>query len=226
VVNEDSVVNRSVVKKQSAVNKHSSVNQHSVVNQNVSAVSSRILTVPNVLSFIRLALVPVFLCLVISGDYLVALIILVFSSLSDYLDGVIARRFGQITRLGQLLDPAADRLFIFAALIGLAVGEIIPWWLVSVIVGRDVLLLILGIFLANVGYGPLPVHHLGKVATFCLYYALPLIMLGQAFPALAFASDPLAWAFAIWGAFIYWWAGAIYLRETVRIVRNSVVKSS
>jgi cardiolipin synthase len=206
-------------------NENSVVNQNNVVNQNSNAVSSRILTVPNVLSFIRLALVPVFLCLVIAGDYLVALIILVFSSLSDYLDGVIARRFGQITRLGQLLDPAADRLFIFAALIGLAVGEIIPWWLVSVIVGRDVVLLIVGILLANVGYGPLPVHHLGKVATFSLYYALPLIMLGQAFPALAFASDPFAWAFAIWGAFIYWWAGVIYLRETVRIVRNSVVKS-
>jgi len=182
-------------------------------------VSSKILTVPNVLSFIRLALVPVFLVLVIAGQDLMALIILIFSSLSDYLDGVIARRFGQITRLGQLLDPAADRLFIFAALIGLAVREILPWWLVVVIVGRDVLLLALGIVLANFGHGPLPVHHLGKVATFCLYYALPLIMLGQAFPAIASVSDPLAWAFAFWGAFIYWWAGAIYLSETLRIIR-------
>jgi cardiolipin synthase len=183
-------------------------------------VSSKILTVPNVLSFIRLGLVPVFLALVVTGQDMAALIILIFSSVSDYLDGVIARRFGQITRLGQLLDPAADRLFIFAALLGLAVRDIVPWWLVALIVGRDVLLLGLGIVLANVGHGPLPVHHLGKVATFCLYYALPLIMLGQAFPAIASVSDPFAWAFAVWGAFIYWWAGAIYLRETVRIVRN------
>jgi cardiolipin synthase len=182
-------------------------------------VSSKILTVPNVLSFIRLGLVPVFLVLVIAGQDMAALIILIFSSLSDYLDGVIARRFGQITRLGQLLDPAADRLFIFAALIGLAVRDIVPWWLVALIVGRDFLLLGLGIVLANHGHGPLPVHHLGKVATFCLYYALPLIMLGQAFPAIAEVTDPLAWAFAIWGAFIYWWAGAIYLNETLRIVR-------
>lgn len=181
--------------------------------------SSKILTVPNVLSFIRLGLVPVFLALVIAGQDMAALIILIFSSLSDYLDGVIARRFGQITRLGQLLDPAADRLFIFAALIGLAVRDIVPWWLVALIVGRDFLLLGLGIVLANHGHGPLPVHHLGKVATFCLYYALPLIMLGQAFPAIAEVTDPLAWAFAIWGAFIYWWAGAIYLNETLRIVR-------
>lgn len=181
--------------------------------------SSKILTVPNVLSFIRLGLVPVFLALVVTGQDMAALIILIFSSLSDYLDGVIARRFGQVTRLGQLLDPAADRLFIFAALIGLAVRDIVPWWLVALIVGRDVLLLGLGIVLANCGHGPLPVHHLGKVATFCLYYALPLIMLGQAFPTIAEFTDPFAWAFAIWGAFIYWWAGAIYLRETLRIVR-------
>ncbi len=175
---------------------------------------------PNALSFIRLGLVPVFLVLVVSGQDVAALIILVFSSLSDYLDGVIARRFGQITRLGQLLDPAADRLFIFAALIGLAVREIVPWWLVAVIVGRDVLLLGMGIVLANHGHGPIPVHHLGKVATFCLYYALPLIMLSQAVPAIAAVADPLAWAFALWGAFIYWWAGAIYLRETVRVIRK------
>lgn len=191
-----------------------------MTNPSSDHVSSRILTVPNALSFIRLGLVPVFLVLVVSGQDVAALIILVFSSLSDYLDGVIARRFGQITRLGQLLDPAADRLFIFAALIGLAVREIVPWWLVAVIVGRDVLLLGMGIVLANHGHGPIPVHHLGKVATFCLYYALPLIMLSQAVPAIAAVADPLAWAFALWGAFIYWWAGAIYLRETVRVIRK------
>jgi cardiolipin synthase len=187
------------------------------VDQN--AVSSRILTVPNVLSFIRLALVPVFLVLIIVRAEFIALLVLVFSSLSDYLDGVIARRFHQVTRLGQLLDPAADRLFIFAALIGLAVSGVIPWWLVSVVVGRDVVLLILGITLANYGYGPLPVHHLGKVATFSLFYALPILMIGEAFPPAAWVTNPLGWAFAIWGAFLYWWAGVIYVIETVRVIR-------
>ena len=167
----------------------------------------------------RLALVPVFLVLLISGDYVLALVTLVISSVTDFLDGVIARRFNQISRLGQLLDPAADRLFIFATLIGLAVQQIVPWWLVLAIVGRDVVLLVLGVILANHRYGPLPVHHLGKVATFCLFYALPIIMIGQAFPAVGFVTDPIGWAFAIWGAFLYWWAGVIYLRETIRVVR-------
>ena len=94
------------------------------------------------------------------------------------------------------------------------------------IVGRDVLLLVLGIILANIGYGPLPVHHLGKIATFCLFYALPILMIGQAFPAAAELTAPLGWAFALWGAFLYWWAGVIYVIETARIVRIPRVEES
>ena len=184
-------------------------------------VSSRVLTVPNLLSFLRLLLVPVFFVLIISGNTFLALLVLVFSSLSDYLDGVIARRFGQVTRLGQLLDPAADRLFIFAALAGLTLSQIVPWWFVAIVVGRDVMLLVIGVVLANHGFGPLPVHHLGKIATFCLYYALPIIMLGVAFPIAQPITVPLGWAFAIWGAFLYWWAGLIYLVETRRVVALS-----
>jgi len=183
------------------------------------AVSSRILTVPNCLSFARLGLVPFFLVFIVTAQDALALAVLVVSSVTDYLDGVIARRFGQISRLGQLLDPAADRLFIFAALVGLASRDVVPWWLVAVIIGRDAVLLVLGIVLANHGFGPLPVHHLGKVATFSLFYALPVLMVGQAVPPAAAVTAPVGWAFALWGAFLYWWAGAVYLRETVRAVR-------
>ena len=188
--------------------------------------SSRILTVPNVLSFIRLAMVPVFLVLILRGQDGFALLVLVISSITDYLDGLIARTFKQISRLGQLLDPAADRLFIFAALIGLAARGVIPWWLFLVIVGRDAMLVVLGLVLANHGWGPLPVHHLGKLATLCLFYALPILMLGQAFPGAAFITTPVGWAFALWGAFIYWWAGVIYLIQTVRLLRNPVTEVS
>ncbi len=187
--------------------------------ETTNRVSSRIFTIPNILSFVRLALVPVFLVLVIMGEDVLALVVLVVSSATDFLDGLLARRLDQVTRLGQLLDPAADRLFIFATLIGLAVRGIVPWWLVTIVVGRDVLLLVLGIVLANFGYGPLPVHHLGKIATFCLFYALPILMIGQAFPVAAPVSAPLGWAFALWGAFLYWWAGVIYIVETLRVIR-------
>lgn len=179
-----------------------------------AVVSDRVLTVPNALSALRILLVPVFLVLVLVGEDVAALIVIVASSVSDFLDGIIARRFGQITRLGQLLDPAADRLFIFAAVIALAVREVVPWWIVAVIVGRDVLLAGLGVVLARHGFGPLPVHHLGKVATFALFYALPLLVLGQAFSVLQPVADPLGWAFMLWGAFLYWWAGILYVRQT------------
>jgi cardiolipin synthase len=190
-----------------------------VAASRVTRVSGRVLTVPNILSFLRLALVPVFLLLILGGYDAYALLVLVVSSITDFLDGQIARRFDQISRLGQLLDPAADRLFIFAALIGLAARDVIPWWLFVIIVARDAMLLACGIVGANFGYGPLPVHHLGKVATLCLFYALPLLMLAQALPLLAPIASPLGWAFALWGAFLYWWAGIVYLAETVRVIR-------
>ncbi|NHF63042.1 CDP-alcohol phosphatidyltransferase family protein [Chryseoglobus sp. KN1116] len=178
-------------------------------------------TIPNALSTVRLLLVPVFLALVLTGQDLAALVVIIVSSATDYLDGIIARRFGQITKLGQLLDPAADRLFIFAAVIALAVREVVPWWVVIVIVGRDVLLAVLGVVLAQHDYGPLPVHHLGKLATFALFYALPILVLGQAFPQVAAVSDPIGWAFILWGGFLYWWAGALYLRQTLALLAES-----
>lgn len=198
-----------------------SIDSGSVESNRSQNVSNRILTVPNCLSFLRLALVPVFLGLILSGEDALALLVLVVSSVTDYLDGVIARRFDQMSRLGQLLDPAADRLFIFATLFGLAARDVVPWWLVAGIVGRDVVLLVLGVVLANHGFGPLPVHHLGKVATFCLFYALPILMIGEAFPNASPVTDPVGWAFALWGAFLYWWAGAIYLVQTSRVIRSS-----
>ncbi|MER3393445.1 MAG: CDP-alcohol phosphatidyltransferase family protein [Microcella pacifica] len=186
-----------------------------------AVVSDRIVTIPNALSTVRLLLVPVFLALVLTGQDLAALVVIIVSSATDYLDGIIARRFGQITKLGQLLDPAADRLFIFAAVIALAVREVVPWWVVIVIVGRDVLLAVLGVVLAQHDYGPLPVHHLGKLATFALFYALPILVLGQAFPQVAAVSDPIGWAFILWGGFLYWWAGALYLRQTLALLAES-----
>ena len=84
------------------------------------------MTVPNLLSMLRLTLVPVFLYLLLNEKYLSAIIVLALSSLTDYLDGYFARKFNQVTRLGQLLDPAADRLYIFSTLVGLSITGIIP----------------------------------------------------------------------------------------------------
>jgi cardiolipin synthase (CMP-forming) len=183
------------------------------------AVSSRVLTVPNVLSFVRLLLIPVFLVLLITEQYLGALVTLVVSSITDFVDGYVARHFNQVSRLGQLLDPAADRLFIFSTLVGLAIRGFLPWWLVGVIVARDVLLLVLGVILAQHRYGPLPVHHLGKMGTFALLVAMPVLVLGAAFPVLDAWAEPIGWACALWGVFLYWWAGIAYAVQTGRLIR-------
>ncbi len=185
----------------------------------MTTVSSRIATVPNALSFFRLLLIPVFLVFLLTHEYLTALITLVVSSATDFVDGFVARKFNQVSRVGQLLDPAADRLFIFSTLIGLAWGGFVPWWLAGVIIARDVLLLILGIVLANHGFGPLPVHHLGKMGTFALLFAMPVLVLAATFPSIDQIANPVGWAAALWGVFLYWWAGVIYALEAGRIIR-------
>jgi len=180
--------------------------------------ADRVVTLPNALSALRLALVPVFFWLVLSHRDGWALVVLFVSGLTDYLDGVLARRFNQVSRLGQLLDPAADRLYILATLVGLAWRDVVPWWLLVVIVGRDVLLVFTIPALARYGYGPLPVHFLGKAATFCLLYAFPLLLLAQIGGPVAAPARAFGWAFAWWGVGLYWWAGWLYLRQVREVL--------
>ena len=185
---------------------------------------NRVVTLPNALSALRLVLVPVFFWLVLGHRDGWALGVLAVSGFTDYLDGDLARRWNQVSRLGQLLDPVADRLYILATLVGLAWRGVVPWWLLALVAGRDVLLSVTIPVLARYGYGPLPVHFLGKAATFCLLYAFPLLLLGTA--AQGFWGDvgrTLGWAFAWWGTALYWWAALLYLRQvwqTVRAVRT------
>jgi cardiolipin synthase (CMP-forming) len=178
----------------------------------------RILTVPNAISVARLAGVPVFLWLVLgpqADGWAVGLLIV--AGLSDWLDGVIARAWNQQSRLGQVLDPAADRLYIAATLIGLAVRAIIPWWLVALLVARELVLAVALLVLRRHGYGPLQVNLVGKTATLCLLYAFPLVLLGSHAGTLALVAQVTGWAFAIWGTFLYWWAAAVYLLQTRRL---------
>ncbi len=177
-------------------------------------VSGRILTVPNVISLLRLALVPVFAVLIVQGEDVWALTVLAVSGASDWLDGVVARRFDQVSRLGTVLDPAADRLFILVTLVALVWRDVIPVWLALVLVTRDVLLACLMPFLARRGYGPLPVHFAGKAATFALLYAFPLLLLAEWPGVVGTTAAVLGWAFAGWGVGLYWFAAVVYLVQT------------
>lgn len=181
-------------------------------------VTDRVLTIPNVLSLLRLVFVPVFAWLILSRHDGYALAVLAMSGVTDYLDGALARRWGQVSRVGQLLDPFADRLYILSTLLGLAWREVIPWWLVVALVGRDVLLTLTLPVLARYGYGPPPVHFLGKAATFNLLYAFPLLLLADGTGPAARIAEPIAWAFAWWGTALYWWAGWLYLRQVRQMI--------
>jgi cardiolipin synthase len=180
---------------------------------------ARILTVPNAISVARLAGVPVFLWLVLgpkADGWAVGLLIL--AGLSDWLDGTIARAWNQQSRLGQVLDPAADRLYIAATLVALAVRAIIPWWLVALLVGRELVLGGALLVLRRHDYGPLQVSLVGKAATLCLLYAFPLLFLGAHPGTPALIARIIGWAFAIWGSALYWWAAVLYLAQTRRLV--------
>jgi cardiolipin synthase len=178
-------------------------------------------TVPNLLSMARLLGVPLFLWLVLGPQWDGwALLLLAVSGVTDFLDGYLARRLGQFTQLGQILDPVADRLYILAVVIGLAMRDIIPWWVAVVLPLRDLLLWGLVPFLRTRGYSALPVHFLGKAATFNLLYAFPLLLLGDGEGTIATLARVFGWAFAFWGIGLYWWAGVLYAYQVYRLLTD------
>lgn len=187
----------------------------------ISKSSNRIFTIPNVLSFLRLLGVPFFLVLVLIRRDLLAVILLAVSSSTDLLDGQIARRFNQQSKLGEVLDPAADRLYILVIAVALAVRGIVPWSYLIILLGRDLMMLLLVPALRARGAISLPVHFVGKIATFCLLIALPLVLLGAGSWVISPAAKILGWAFAWWGAFMYWWAGLVYVKQTFSFVKET-----
>jgi cardiolipin synthase len=178
----------------------------------------RVITIPNVISFARLAGVPVFLWLVLglrktqAGDWW-ALGLLAAAGLSDWLDGKIARAMHQQSRLGELLDPAADRLYIVSTIVALAIRGIIGWWLVAALAARELMLGVVLLALRRRGYGPLRVSFVGKGATLSLLYAFPLLFVGSHPASYAVVARVFGWAFALWGTALYWWAAVLYVRQ-------------
>jgi len=181
----------------------------------------RVLTVPNVLSALRLLGVPVFLWLVLGPHHdLVAFVLLMVSGATDYLDGYLARRLHQVSRLGALLDPLADRLYIASTVLALTIRDVIPLWLLLVLVARDLYLAALLPVLRRHGYGPLPVSYLGKAATFNLLYAFPFLLLSSGHDALATWTRPIGWAFALWGTALYLYAAGLYTAQVRDLVAD------
>jgi CDP-diacylglycerol--glycerol-3-phosphate 3-phosphatidyltransferase len=184
------------------------------------ALPERVWTIPNLLSVLRLLGVPLFLYLLLGPEADGwAILVLALAGLSDWADGKLAKWLNQYSRLGALLDPAADRLYIVSTLVALALREIVPLWVVVLLVGRELVLGLALLVLRRHGYPPLQVHYLGKAATLLLLYAFPVLLLAEGEGFWATLAEPFGWAFTIWGTAFYVLAGVLYLVQVAGIVR-------
>ena len=184
------------------------------------AVGDRVLTVPNALSALRLVLIGVFLYLLARGADGAAAAVLMVSGVTDWADGKIARLLDQSSKLGALLDPAVDRLYMVVVPVAVAWHGLVPWWLIVVLLARDGLLAATLPVLRARGLTALPVTYLGKAATFALMSAFPLILLGQTEALWSRVVLAAGWAFLIWGLYLYLWTFVLYLAQVRMVVRQ------
>lgn len=182
--------------------------------------SSEVFTLPNIVSFVRLLGVPLFLYLLLgahSDGW--AIVVLAVGGGTDWVDGFLARRLGQVSRLGELMDPFIDRLYIVATLLGLTLRDVVPWWFTVALLARELVLVVGLLVLRRYGYGPPPVHYVGKSATFLLLIALPVLLLAAVSTGAAGWAYPTGWGLAWWALVLYWIAGGMYVVQVARVVR-------
>ena len=189
--------------------------------------SASVISVPNALTFLRFLGIPLFIYLTlwVKADGW-AIAVLAIGGATDYFDGKIARAWNQTSRFGELADPAIDRLYIFATLMVFLIREIVPIWMIAVIIGRDLVLAIITIVMSRRGIAPLTVTYLGKAATFNLLYAFPFLLLAQSTNDWGSVAFVAGWSFAIWGVALYISTGISYAREGISQIRGAHVIDS
>ena len=197
-----------------------------VMNQEYSPKAmNRVLTVPNLISFLRICSIPYIAWLITKNHMILALVVLAISAFSDCIDGYIARRWNQVSKLGQILDPIADRLLIIFSTVALAIAKIIPWWALVLVVLRDVIMAALVVLLAQHDYGPLPVNFVGKAGTALIMLAIVSLMIVYAVNTEAmFVLYAAAIACGVWGVVLYWYAGLLYYRQAYVLLSGAKSK--
>ncbi len=190
--------------------------------QPMSEAWRHVFTIPNLISLVRLLGVPLFLyLLLVREDDVSALVVLAIGGTSDWVDGYAARALGQVSRLGTLLDPLADRLYILATVVAFTVRDVVPWQFTVALLAREVLpATVIGLLRWH-GFGPPPVHFLGKTATFVLLVAFPFLLLAQLGGTAYQIGTPVGWSLAVWGLVLYWCAGVLYVVHARRIVMQN-----
>jgi cardiolipin synthase len=181
----------------------------------------RVLTVPNAISALRIALIPVFVALILDEHTTTAGLIMFGCVIAtDWVDGTIARRTGQVSELGKVLDPVADRLAIAAGIIALAIRGVFPVWAAVAIIVRDVAILGVGVYLLSRRHIRLEVRWIGKVATFSLMVAVPAIAWGALDLPLAAAATAVGWVCFAVGIVEYYIAAGVYAQDARRALAS------
>ncbi len=182
--------------------------------------SDRILTLPNLVTFLRLGLIPLFWWLLLGKDEVAWAAVLMFVvGWTDWIDGYLARRLGQVSKLGTRLDPIADRLMIASALIGGLIAGVIPAVIGFALIGREVFMALVTLILVSRGGGMLAVRYWGKVATFILYGAIPAFYLAAA-GVVEGVTEPLAWLTGLIGLGLYWFVALQYLGDARKLLKD------
>jgi cardiolipin synthase len=186
-----------------------------------------LVTVPNALTFLRFLGIPIFIHLAINLEADAwAIVVLAIGGATDYFDGKLARAWNQTSRFGEIADPAIDRLYIFAILIVFMVREIVPLWMIVLLIGRDLVLGTLTLLMARKAIPPFTVTYLGKAATFNLMYAFPLLLLAQSDGLWGNLAFMTGWSFAIWGVALYISTGVGSARQGISHLRRDNVIDS
>jgi cardiolipin synthase len=181
---------------------------------------SRLITVPNALTGLRALGIPVFiyLALALKADGW-AILTLVIGGITDYLDGKLARAWGQESRFGELADPAIDRIYIVATLVVLFMRGALPLWVIALLLGRDLILGVVTLALTYNSLPPLKVTYLGKAATFNLLYAFPLLLLALQSGLPGKVAYIFGWSFTWWGIGLYLFTGVSYFATALSAIR-------
>ncbi len=192
---------------------------------------SKIVTIPNLLTFLRMALIPPFAVALYYSEHLIALILFFFAGISDSLDGIIARRFNQQSALGTILDPIADKLLMTVSYIGLTLPLVapnikhlpIPFWVTASVIGRDILIIVvaLAIFMVTNFRGFQP-SYLGKVSTVVQISAIGLILIAAVLPQTQSFYLPTLYAIVVGITVI---SGIQYIFHIGKLMREEEAKS-
>jgi cardiolipin synthase len=180
------------------------------------------LNIPNLLSILRLALAPFSVHAVYTGEYRTALVIFFVAAVTDILDGPLARRLGCETRLGAYLDPIADKAMLSATYLAAGFAGVVPWWLVALIFGRDLLILALaGAALLFTRHRDFPPSLWGKISSAAQTLAGVLAIADRAFPTVGLRPEP----FFIAAAAVTAWSGLHYLWRATLLFRSPAHKN-